>query len=149
MSAHNVPAVEAKEQALLAKLGGRMGDDLGALIELELPGPPDESEARRRHRDRTARYKSSVALKLAPDSEAIAQACSYLVLANVAARGSTTTVGDRLKQELARAGYDAEESAAIDRLVDGVARRREAWRHRTRQRLGMKIVEAVRKLRDD
>lgn len=146
MSTKKVNAV--KEQELLAKLGELMGDDLEALIDLELPGPAEKSEARRRHKDRTARYKSSLALKLAPDSEAVAQACLYMVIGHLAARGPATGVGDRLERELAAAGYDAEECAAVVyRLVEGVGMRREAWRRRTRQRLGMKIVGAVRELR--
>jgi hypothetical protein len=148
MSAQNVTIVETEEQALLAKLGELMGDDLGALIDLELPGPREENVARRRHRERTAQYKTSVALNLAPDSEAVAQACSYMVIGHLAARGPETGVGDRLKRELAAAGYDPEECAAVvERLVEGVGRRREAWRRRTRQRLGMTIVGAVHELR--
>jgi hypothetical protein len=148
MSAHNVTTVETEEQALLAKLAQLMGDDLGALIDLDLPGPPEENEARRRHRERTAQYKTSVALKRAPDSDAVAHACSYLVIGHVAARGKETGVSDRLIRELVAAGYDLDEcTAAVDRLVEGVGRRREAWRRRTRQRLGMTIVGAVRELR--
>jgi hypothetical protein len=136
---------------LETKLSQLLGDDALALIDLQLPDQVNGSEAQKKHNARTARYKKSRALNLTPDSEAVAQACSYILL-GVMSRGGKSS-GDtliRIMKELIAAGYDQEESrTSIIRLLTDVDARKSNWRLRTRQRLARQVTEALRRARSN
>lgn len=92
---------------------------------------------------RATRHKT---LRLAPDSEAVSQACAYTVFTLLGGSGSST---ERLLgwilDDLAAAGYDREESeAAIQRLKQNASDRKAIWQKRSRQRLGRKAMDALR-----
>lgn len=130
---------------LTAKLTHLLGEDATAYANLlDLP-EKGMAEARQRHNDRTARYKLGKALSLAPDSEAIAQACCYMVLRLIALRGEAAIrIATRLTEALVAAGYDEEEAVAtIGRLVPDHSKRQQAWQRRTRQRLARRVIEAL------
>lgn len=132
--------------ALKAKIRDLLGDDALAYADLQLPQRTGNDGARRKHNMRTARYKTEKALRLAPDSEAVSQACAYTVFTLLGGSGSST---ERLLgwilDDLAAAGYDREESeAAILRLKQSASDRKAIWQKRTRQRLGRKAMDALR-----
>ncbi len=130
---------------LTAKLTHLLGEDATAYANLlDLP-EKGMAEARQRHNDRTARYKLGKALSLAPDSEAIAQACCYMVLRSISLGGEAAIrIAARLAEMLVAAGYDKEEAVAtVGRLVPEHSERELSWRRRTRQRLARQVIEAL------
>lgn len=130
---------------LTAKLTHLLGEDATAYANLLNLPEQGMTEARQRHNDRTARYKLGKALSLAPDSEAIAQACCYIVLRLIAVGGDgALLVSDRLADALVKAGYDREQAIeTVVRLVPEYRLREQRWQHRTRQRLARQVIEAL------
>lgn len=125
-----------------------MGDDALAYIDLELPTQPGPDEARERHNARTARYKHDQALQLAPDSEAVRQATSNVLMRLLLANDADSPdLFRRAMQELIDAGYDQEEGrASLLRLLTTYKERRRAWQTRTRQKLARAVVKQLREL---
>jgi hypothetical protein len=137
------------EIELKTQLRQLLGGDALAYVDLQLSDRTDGSDAQKKHNARTARYKKSQAMNLAPDSEAVTQACSYILLELIGRGGKSS--GDMLiwtMKELIAAGYDQEESrASILRLIRNVDARKVSWQRRTRQRLGRQVIEALRQAR--
>ncbi len=133
---------------LRKRLQTLLGDDALAYVDLELPAHPNRDEAREKHNARTASYKQAQALQLAPDSEAVRQATSNVLLSMLRANGpATDSIFIRSMMELSEAGYDREESkAALLRLLGTYRERRAAWQRRTRQKLGRAVVKQLREL---
>lgn len=133
---------------LRERLRELVGDDALAYVDLELPPQPAPDEARKKHNARTAHYKQVQALHLAPDSEAIRQATSNVLLSLLLANGpATESIFIRSMLELTEAGYDKQESkAALLRLLRTYGKRRAAWQRRTRQKLGRAVVKQLREL---
>jgi hypothetical protein len=134
--------------ALRKRLQALLGDDTLAYVDLELPPQPAPDKAREKHNARTASYKQAQALQLAPNSEAIRQATSNVLLSMLLAHGpATEAIFIRSMLELTAAGYDQEESkAALLRLLTTYPERRTAWQRRTRQKLGRAVVKQLREL---
>lgn len=134
--------------ALRKRLQALWGDDVFAYVDLELPTQSVPDEARKKHNARTASYKQSQALQLAPDSEAIRQATSNVLLGMLLANGpATESIFIRSMLELTEAGYDKEESkAALLRLLSSYGDLRQAWQRRTRQKLGRAVIKQLREL---
>ena len=134
---------------LETKLRHLLGNDALAYVDLQFPDRTEDNEAQKKHNARTARYKKSRALNLAPDSEAVAQACTYFLLRFISKGGeSSVKVLTRVVNELSEAGYNQEESrASILRLVHDVDARESSWQLRSRQRLGRQVIEALRQAR--
>jgi hypothetical protein len=133
---------------LRKRLQALLGDDALAYVDLELPTQSAPDEARKKHNARTASYKQSQALQLAPDSEAIRQATSNVLLGMLLANGpATESIFIRSMLELTEAGYDKEESkAALLRLLSSYGDLRQAWQRRTRQKLGRAVIKQLREL---
>lgn len=74
----NSPTHDSAE--LRQRLQALLGDDALANVDLELPIQPARDEVRAKHNARTARYKQTQALQMAPDSEAVRQATSNVLL---------------------------------------------------------------------
>lgn len=113
---------------LRRRLRALMGDDALAYIDLELPAQLAPDEVRERHNARTALYKQNQALQLAPDSEAVRQATSNVLLGLLLSNGpATDSIFIRSLLELTEAGYDKEESkASLLRLLTTYKERRQA-----------------------
>ena len=132
--------------SLRKRLQALLGDDALAYVDLELPTQPAPDEARKKHNARTARYKQAQALQLAPDSEAVRQATSNVLLNMLLANGpATEAIFIRSLLELTDAGYDKNQSkAALLWLLATYQERRGAWHKRTRQKLGRALVKQLR-----
>ena len=133
-------------ETLQKRLQALMGEDILAYIDFELPPRQPPDEAQKKHAARTARYKQAKALQMAPDSEAVRQATSNVLLDLILdAEKASTRLFIRSIEELIEAGYDQEESrTAILRLLTSFAERRAAWHRRTRQKLGRAVIQKLR-----
>lgn len=134
---------------LRKRLQALLGDDTLAYVDLDLPTQSAPDEARKKkHNARTASYKQAQALLLAPDSEAVRQATSNVLLSVLLANGPYgPDLFRRALRELIDAGYDLEESRdSLLRLLSGYGDLREAWQRRTRQKLGRAVVKQLREL---
>lgn len=133
--------------ALRKRLQALMGDDALAYLDLELPAQHAPDEAQKKHNARTAKYKATKALQLAPDSEAVRQATSNVLMSLLLANGlASPNLFRRSMQELVDAGYDQEESrTSLLRLLATFGERKQAWQRRTRQKLGRAIIEQLLK----
>ena len=140
------PSSSQSPEDLRKRLQALMGDDALTYLDFELPAklPPDE--ARKKHNARTARYKRAQALQLAPDSEAVRQATSNVLLGLMLdAEKSSSSLFILSMKELIAAGYDQEASrASILRLLGSFEERKTAWQRRTRQKLGRVVIEKLR-----
>lgn len=140
------PSSSQSPEDLRKRLQALMGDDVLTYLDFELPAklPPDE--ARKKHNARTARYKRAQALQLAPDSEAVRQATSNVLLGLMLdAEKSSSSLFILSMKELIAAGYDQEASrASILRLLGSFEERKTAWQRRTRQKLGRVVIEKLR-----
>ncbi|MCP8885031.1 hypothetical protein NIM87_16100 [Devosia sp. XJ19-1] len=125
-----------------------LGDDALAYVDLDLPNQPARDEAREKHNARTAHYKQTQALQLAPDSEAVRIAASNVLLTLVRDKGDAAAILRALSiRELLEAGYDeAEGHIAFQRLMDELEDLRAAWYLRTRQKLSRAVVKQLREL---
>ncbi len=135
-------SIEDLEAKLLALLGG----DALKLIDFQYPDHTGDADAREKHNASTAQYKRSQAASLTPGSEAVGQACAFI--AQTLMKGSSETsnwIFSKIVRELVEAGYDQEQSQiVVRRLKVGVTKRKVAWRHRARARLGHILVEELR-----
>lgn len=140
------PKVAQTPETLRKRLQALMGEDILAYIDFELPPKQPPDEAQKKHAARTARYKQKKALQMAPDSEAVRQATSNVLLDLILdAEKASTRLFIRSMEELIEAGYDQEESrAAILRLLSSFPDRRAAWHRRTRQKLGRAVIQQLR-----
>ena len=125
-----------------------LGEDALAYVDLELPTQPAPDEAKKKHNARTASYKQAQALQLAPDSEAVRQATSNVLLSVLLANGPDgPDLFRRALRELIDAGYDLEESRnSLLRLLSGYGDLREAWQRRNRQKLARAIAKELLEL---
>ena len=135
--------------ALREKLARLVADDFEAVINFEMPAPAGSSKAAEAHRKRTAQYKTTQLLALAPDSQAIAQACSYLVLRSLSSKSKVALeLLERLVGILAAAGYERlETEAAIDRLLINLDRRQAMWQRSQVRKLASALASAIRGLK--
>lgn len=145
-SPHEYPSSELNAAVLRDRLRALLGDDASADVNLELPTQSDRGDARTRHNVRTASYKLDQALRLVPDSEAVRHATSIVLLNLLLTQGvNTDKIVVRVIKELAEAGYDEEQSRAVlDRLLQKHEDLRQAWRRRTRQKLGRALIERLK-----
>ncbi len=134
------------EDDLKDRLRTLLGDNALAYVDLELPPATPPDEARKRHNARTARYKHAQALQQAPDSEAVRQATSNVLLSLLLANGPDgPALFRRAVKELTDAGYDQKESRhSLLRLLATYQERRTAWQRRTLQKLGRALVRQLR-----
>jgi len=133
--------------ALRKRLRDLMGDDALAYLDLQLPEQHAPDETQKKHNARTAQYKANKALQLAPDSEAVRQATSNILLGLLLANGpASPNLFRRSMQELVDAGYDQEESrTSLLRLLATFDDRKKAWQRRTRQKLARAIIKRLQK----
>lgn len=133
-------------EGLRKRLKALLGDDALAYIDFESPPKRPPDEARKKHNARTARYKQTKTLQLAPDSTAVQQAVSYAVFGLMSRQPQwSKSLFELTIKELFDAGYDAEESkAAFLRLLASVDERRTTWQRRSRQRLAAELIEQLR-----
>jgi hypothetical protein len=133
--------------ALREKLARLVADDLDAVIDFEMPAPAGSTKAAEAHRKRTAQYKSEQLLALTPDSQAIAQACSYLVRSLRSKSQVALELLERLVGILAAAGYERlQTEAAIDRLLIDLDRRQAMWQRSRVRKLSSALAAAIRGL---
>ena len=131
------------------KLARLVADDLHAVIDFEMPEPAGSTKAAAAHRRRTAYYKNAQLVALAPDSQAVAQACTYLVLLQLETQGNTAPAFRRfLIDTLIAAGYErGQVECTLDRLAVGVARRRTRWQRGQVRKLSSALAKAIRVLK--
>lgn len=135
--------------ALREKLAGLVAGDIEVVIDFEMPPPAGSTKSVAAHRARTAQYKSHQVLALAPDSQAIAQACSYLVLRSLSRNTSVAPeLRERLIKILVSAGYQRNQiEATLGRLLIDVDRRQSMWQRGQVRKLSSALAAAIRKLK--
>lgn len=136
--------------ALRAKLRRLMAEDAEAVLDFQVPEPAGSTKAAVGHRQRTARYKSQQLLALAPDSQAVAQACTYLVLWQLERRGREEPHFRRhLIESLTSAGYERDQvESTLDRLAIGVLRRRSMWQRGQIRKIATALAAAIRPMKE-
>lgn len=134
--------------ALKEKLARLVADDLDAVIGFEMPAAAGSTEAAVAHRRRTAHYKAQQLVALAPNSQAIAQACTYLVLRSILSSSvGASEVRERLIGILLPAGYERSQiEAALARLLTDVERRQARWQRSQVRKLSTALAKAIRGL---
>lgn len=115
-----------------------------------LPLSPQPDQARRKHNARTVRYKEAEALRGAPDSEAVRQATSNVLLSIMGLGGeSAKGLLTLAMKELIEAGYDQEESrASILRLLADRDELAGNWKRRTRQKLARVVMAKLQAMNE-
>lgn len=133
--------------ALRGKLARLVTDDLEAVIAFEMPEATGSTKAAVAHRRTTAHYKSQQLIALAPDSQAIAQACAYLVLRSLNSKSKVAPgLFERLADILTGAGYQRDQiEATVRRLLDDLDRRQTRWQRSQVRKLSSALAEAIRR----
>ena len=137
---------ETELATLKARLAALVKEDLDIALSFEQPGPKRDTNAVIVHRQRTARYKADQLLALAPDAQAVNQACAYVVLQLIGSRSKVAdTLAERLLDILADAGYERGEiGKVLTRLCLDTDRRRAMWTRSQNRKLTTAVVKAIR-----
>lgn len=136
---------EERERVLEILSFGAGTEGIETLIALLLLPNHGNSDARAKAARRTRLYKVRQILKRAPSSDNVMAACGYLVLDSLTRAVGRAEIRDRLLSLLVEAGFDRGQSdAVVDRLIDGVKDRQEAWRVRVKQQRAVRLAAAIK-----
>ena len=104
---------------------------------------PQVADDQDKARKRTAGYKLRTALRREPSSQHILQACAYVVFSR-SERDALPFVQETLELPVS-AGFDQKRTGrAMKRFVAGVGARKKSWIARTKSRLWVAILKAIK-----
>lgn len=105
--------------------------------------PEVADDAQDKARKRTASYKLRTALRREPSSQHILQACAYVVFSR--SEEDALPFVQETFELLVSAGFDRKRTGrAMKRFVAGVGERKKSWIARTKSRLWVAILRAIK-----